>query len=123
MSSFTQPLILEALDSERNGQGEFLVYQEFSYDVGYLGSGETITVPAGFNTDLATIPWFARGFISLSGRLAKPALLHDWLLFTGDPRAHDVFDEAMVVANVGLVKRKLLSVAVRFWQILKRIIV
>lgn len=57
MSSFTAPLILEALASERDGQGEFRVHAPFSYDIGFLGSGETITVPAGYDTDLCSLPW------------------------------------------------------------------
>ncbi len=113
MSSFTAPLILEALASERGGRGEFRVHQPFSYDVGFLGSGDTITVPAGFDTDLASIPWYARAFIPISGRMAKPALLHDWLLVNSDPRAHAIFDEALNVAGVGPVLRRIMVAAVK----------
>lgn len=115
MSSFTAPLVLEALASEREGRGEFRVYLPFSYDVGHLGSGDTITVPAGFTTDLCSVPWFARAFIPLAGRLAKPALLHDWLLVRGEARAHRVFDEALAVAGVRPLTRSLLVAAVALW--------
>lgn len=113
MSSFTEPLILEALSSTRQGRGEFLVHKPFRYEVGHLGSGDVIEVPAGYTTDLCSVPWFARAFIPLSGRIAKPALLHDWLLDQGDARAHDVFDEAMRVAGVRPFKRRLIGGAVR----------
>lgn len=119
MSSFTEPLILEALPSERGGRGEFAVYKPFTYEVGFLGSGDAITVPAGFVTDLASIPWFARPFIPISGRIAKPALLHDWLLVTNDPRAASVFAEAMVVAKVPKFKRTLMLWAVRIRAIFR----
>lgn len=113
MSSFTEPLILEALPTTREGRGEFLVHQPFHYDVGYLGSGDTITVPAGYNTDLCSVPWYARPFIPLAGKVAKPALIHDWLLELGQARAHDVFDEALKVAGVAPLTRKLLVSAVK----------
>lgn len=117
MSSFTAALILEALPEERNGRGLFRVYEPFSYDVGHLGSGETILVPKGFVTDLCSVPWFARWLVPLSGRLAKPALLHDWLLLRGDLRAHDVLEEAMKVAGVSPLMRLLVSTAVRlYWR-------
>lgn len=119
MSSFTAPLVLEALDSERLGQGEFAVYLPFSYDVGHLGSGDTVAVPRGFVTDLASIPWFARSFISISGRVAKPALLHDYLLTEGDLRADDVFAEALVVAGVPAHHRALLVGSVRLWSLVR----
>lgn len=113
MSSFTEPLILEALATLRQGRGEFRLYQAFSYDIGHLGSGNTVTVPAGYNTDLCSIPFYARAFIPLAGPLAKPALLHDWLIDHRDPRAADVFDEALVVAGVKHPLRWILVAAVR----------
>lgn len=115
MSSFTDPLILEALASERDGQGEFALYRPFAYDIGYLGSGQTVTVPAGYVTDLCTLPGLLRLFIPIAGRVAKPAILHDWLLTMGDPRAHDVFAEALGVAGVPPLQRRLMVAAVRFW--------
>jgi hypothetical protein len=121
VSSFTEPLILEALATTRQGRGEFLVHKPFRYEVGRLGSGDTITVPAGYNTDLCSVPWFARAFIPLAGKVAKPALLHDWLLDQGDARAHDVFEEAMKVAGVSPFKRLLLGKAVRLYAAAKRL--
>lgn len=114
MSSFTAPLILEALPLENRGRGVFSLYEPFSYEIGKLGSGEKVTVPAGFLTDLASIPALARPFIPLAGRLAKPAIIHDFLLTSGDPRAHDVFDEALKVAGVSNLTRWVVVGAVRF---------
>lgn len=118
MSSFTAPLILEVLSSTRAGRGEFLVHTAFTYEIGHLGSGDAVTVPVGYNTDLASAPWFARPFVPIAGKLAKPALLHDWLLDNGDPRAHDVFHEALGVMGVTGWKRWALvaSVRARAWR-------
>lgn len=115
MSSFTAPLILVAEPEERGGRGIFRVYRAFAYHVGYLGSGDIIVVPAGFRTDLCSVPWFARAFVPIAGRIAKPALLHDWLLERGDARAHDVFEEAMCVAGISRAMRVMIGLAVRLW--------
>lgn len=128
MSSFTDPLKVEVLDRERGGRGLFRVLEPFTYEVGHLGSGEKITVQAGYVTDFASVP---RGiamiavvvaigaatlgytiasvvaglvaiFIMLtpiSGRSAKAAVLHDWLMRYRDLRATQVFNEALKVAG------------------------
>jgi hypothetical protein len=59
VSSFTDDLLVKVLAEERNGLGLFEVAEPFAFDIGFLGSGETITVPIGFRTDFASIPWFA----------------------------------------------------------------
>lgn len=120
MSSFTAPLVVTVLPEELRGLGLFALYLPFSYDVGFEGSGETIVVPAGFRTDFASIPWFARAFIPICGRIAKPAMLHDWLLSRGDPRAHAVFDEALEVAGVSPLLRWSMVTAVTLWHRLFR---
>jgi hypothetical protein len=122
MSSFTAPLILESVDAEHRGRGLFLVHVAFSYDIGFKGSRDTVTVPKGFDTDLASIPWFARPFIPLSGRVAKPALVHDYLLRIGDKRAHSVFDEALKVAGVRDTTRWAMVSAVRLNSWFKRLL-
>ena len=40
---------------------------------------EPITVPAGFVTDLASLPWFTNGLFKKLGRHQRAAVLHDWL--------------------------------------------
>lgn len=119
MSSFTEPLILEALNTHRGGRGEFCVHVPFSYEVGHLGSGDLITVPKGYVTDLVSVPWFARPFIPLSGRLAKPALLHDWLFEQKDKRASSIFLEAMLVNEVPVGIAYFLFYFVAFWWYVK----
>jgi len=54
------------------------------YDVGAEGSGERITVPAGFRTDLGSIPQAAWSFgFSPSDRGSNAYVLHDFLYATG----------------------------------------
>lgn len=121
MSSFTEPLILEAMPEERSGRGLFQVYQSFWYEIGHVGSNDWVMVPRGYVTDLCSIPAFARPFFPLAGRVAKPALLHDWLLDQGDARAAAVFDEALAVAGVAPRRRKILVAAVKLWASYKEL--
>ena len=45
-----------------------------------------VTVPAGFKTDLASIPRLFRSLIPQVGRWNRPAVVHDWLYEDGVPR-------------------------------------
>jgi len=38
-----------------------------------------VQVPAGFVSDLASLPWFVRPLLSKLGRHQRGAILHDWL--------------------------------------------
>jgi hypothetical protein len=118
VSSFTDDLLVKVLAEERNGLGLFEVAEPFAFDIGFLGSGETIIVPAGFRTDFASIPWFARWLFPTSGKVAKAALLHDYMLLLNDPRAADAFEEALAVAGVGQPRRWIMVTAVRLWSLL-----
>ena len=65
--------------------------------------GEIINVPAGFVTDLATIPKFLHMIIGPAGPYSKSAVLHDYLLHEDNKKAsmiHDLFFEAMVLDGV-----------------------
>lgn len=42
-------------------------------------TGELITVPAGFVTDFASVPWYAQSVISVLGKHSVPAVVHDFL--------------------------------------------
>lgn len=88
-----------------------------AYQVGYLGSGWTIEAPAGFCTDLASIPAFilrTNWGERLAAEIARSAIVHDrmrmgqWPKLLGDY----VFFEAMSVDGVALHKRLLCFAAV-----------
>jgi hypothetical protein len=40
---------------------------------------DSLVVPAGFSTDLASIPWAMRWLIPASGPWQRAAVVHDWL--------------------------------------------
>ncbi len=113
MSSFTDPLVLIHID------GNFWqTEREFSYHVGEEGSGDVITVPKSFTTDLASVPWPASMLIPKSGKFNQSAVLHDFLYsITGEitppynmkkrtrAEADGIFLEAMKVLGVNWFKR------------------
>lgn len=93
------------------------VVADYRYRSPALG---TITVPAGFETDLASVPWWARCWIAAAGDLAKPAVVHDWLYdartserWMSRTTADRAFREAMRVRGVSRFLRTVIYLAVR----------
>lgn len=118
MSSFTAPLRVEITQARRCGRTLADLLDRFSYEVGALGSGDVITVPAGYETDFISIPRLLWAFENPLGDAAKAAVLHDWLYTTAArsrAEADAIFLEAMGVLRVGFVKRHLLYLAVRLF--------
>lgn len=77
----------------------------------------TITVPAGFRTDFATVPRLPLAFLVAGDRAHASAAVHDWLLERGmapDVAAH-VFGEAMKAEGVPAWRRHLMYLAVRWF--------
>ena len=114
MSSFTTPLVVSPLPDGRRWR---LVFQ-FGYDVGYEGSGDRITVPAGFVTDFASTPPPIWTIIPPWGKYGKAAVIHDYLYQTHKrtrKQADDIFREAMVVLGVDPVRVFLMYWAVRLF--------
>lgn len=65
----------------------------------------TITVPAGFETDLASIPRGLWNVLPKVGPWDKAAVIHDWCYVTAPggmskQRADAILNEAMIVCNV-----------------------
>lgn len=100
-----------------------------------LQYGNTVlqaTIPEGFSTDLASVPWFAQRLFGLNPyepEIVLPALVHDWLTPTDEERADPnnqfgqrpiypqtiaagVFYELMKEQRVPLVKRRVYYTAV-----------
>lgn len=117
MSRFTDAT-WEGTGETQRGRPVVRLTSPLSYDVGFLGSGWAITAPAGFSTDLASIPrailrtaW-GRRFAAL---IARSAVVHDqmrtdrrWPKLLGDY----VFFEAMGVDRVPLIWRLVAALAV-----------
>jgi hypothetical protein len=92
----------------------FTLIAPLVYDSALLG--RTITVPAWFVTDLASIPRWCWAIFPPVGKYDGAAVLHDWLYRAGGvtrAQADAVFQEAMGVLHVGRVVRWVLYRAVR----------
>ena len=114
MSSFTRAL-LEPTAATRAGRAVFRVAEPFTFEVGRLGSGFAITVPAGFESDLASVPWWALRLIDV-GALARSAVLHDYLrerLAFSKIEGDAIFLTAMAAESVKAWQRELVYAAVR----------
>ena len=80
-----------------------------------------ITVPAGFSTDLASIPQFLQNLIPKEGRYNRPAVVHDYLygsqVFKGRmitrKQADQVLLEAMRAAGVDWDRAQVIYLGVR----------
>jgi hypothetical protein len=88
---FLSPLRLEVV-----GKHHWKLLEDFSAVV-INGHAETITVPAGFVCDLASVPRFPGMYMLFGGRARRSAVLHDWLYSRRRDRdfADAVFYEAM----------------------------
>lgn len=81
-----------------------------------LAPGREITVPAGFLTDLASVPGIARGIVAPDGPWAESAILHDWLLHTREisrAQADGIFRRALASQGVTAWRRWTMWGAVR----------
>lgn len=101
------------------------------YCVGRADSDEMVTAPAGFETDLASVPWGLWNLVPPWGSHARPAIFHDFLyrtrgggMFDGQrwitraapytrAEADAIFLEAMEVVGVTWWRRWLMYAAVR----------
>lgn len=112
MSSFTTPIRVEALDDGYHWK----LLEAFVYDIGELGGADNIVVPAGFVTDMGSVPHFLWGIIDPWGKASKAFLIHDFLYETR-LRSRLVSDaillEGMEVLGVNWLKRKLIYNGVR----------
>ncbi len=125
MSAFTSHLAVEPVMLADGKTWAYCLTEPLTWELGYQGSTLYVTVPAGFVTDLASIP---RIFWSLlngyAPETAKAAALHDWLRPTPEDivaqvrPAWDVqsaageFYHALKAGSVPVWRRKVLYLAV-----------
>lgn len=128
-SPFRKPIILMPLAValgedgwlwEKNDEKSWILLTEgFGFDVGHLGSEDTINVPFQFVTDLASIPKPFLMFISPHGLHAGAAILHDFLYRSPDQRwrgrsqADRIFHQAMIVSDVPFWRAHIVFLSVR----------
>lgn len=115
----------------RDGRQCVRLLEQLEYRVGAADSHELITVPAGFKTDFASIPFGFRNLFPPLSLYARPAIVHDFLYATKGTgayrlrrwinRAQDytrkeadkIFKEAMTVVGVPAWQREAMYRAVR----------
>ncbi|HDN7458618.1 TPA: DUF1353 domain-containing protein [Salmonella enterica subsp. enterica serovar Eastbourne] len=112
MSRFTTPAILEML-----GHYRWRVYEPFEF---YLSddNSDVISVPAGFVTDLATVPRIFWTLMPPDGKYAKAAIIHDYLYdkaLRTKQQADLIFLDGMTVLGVPKWKRAIMYQAVRLF--------
>jgi hypothetical protein len=78
---------------------------------------EVIRVPRGFETDFASIPYIAAGFIDPMGDNMEAAVIHDYLYAVGEPgqreKADTILLDALEQHHVDPIRRKMMYEAVR----------
>jgi hypothetical protein len=108
MGTFTTPLFLEYGDGH-----DWKVTHAFPYE---HDDGRVFTVPAGFETDFASVPRFFWRIFPPHGRYGKAAVLHDFLYRTGAVARRDadhIFFDAMHELGVRFFTRWTIWSAVR----------
>ncbi|EIK6739552.1 DUF1353 domain-containing protein [Salmonella enterica subsp. enterica serovar Aqua] len=112
MSRFTTPAILEML-----GHFNWRVYEPFAF---YLSddNSDVISVPAGFVTDLASVPRIFWTLLPPDGQYAKAAIIHDYLYDNAlrtKKEADKIFLDGMTVLGVPRWKRVIMYQAVKLF--------
>ncbi|HEU5358922.1 MAG TPA: DUF1353 domain-containing protein [Gemmatimonadales bacterium] len=95
-----------------------VVMRDFGYEVSVEGSGDTIDVAIGFQTDFASVPRPLWWLFPCWGKYGNAAVVHDWLYWTQTrpkPAADRIFLEAMTVLGVGGFTRYSLYYAVHWF--------
>lgn len=118
MIGFSDNLTLKCLPSAEN-DFRFEVYEKpFEY---YTKDDEIISVPVGFRTDFASVPWFFRRIIPATGRYNEATVIHDYLCYLSNRleynrrKADRVFYEAMSDLKVGKLKSLIIYFGVRLY--------
>ncbi|ECG1115158.1 TPA: DUF1353 domain-containing protein [Salmonella enterica subsp. houtenae serovar O:57:z4,z32:-] len=112
MRRFTARAIPEML-----GHYRWRVYEPFEF---YLSddNSDVISVPAGFVTDLATVPRIFWTLMPPDGKYAKAAIIHDWMYDNAlrtKKEADLIFLDGMKVLGVPRWKRTIMYQAVRLF--------
>ncbi|OHC11108.1 MAG: hypothetical protein A2002_02210 [Pseudomonadales bacterium GWC1_66_9] len=101
------------LDLRAHLPGEWVLLAPLIY---VSADGRSITVPAGFITDLASIPALLRPVFDPADSSRQSAVLHDWLYCaqtTTRAQADALFLEALEQCGVGFVRRWTMYCGVR----------
>lgn len=118
MAAFYSELSIRIVDDSANGgSGRWVLTEPLSYYGDHFGH---VVVPAGFETDLASVPRVA--YYGLFGNVAhKAAVVHDWLIQECATRlaADQEFLAAMRASGVPAWRRWPMYAAVRLYSLLR----
>ena len=129
MSSFLSQLVVTPMPDGR----KWKLFLPFTYHIGSRYSDNSISVPIGFVTDFASVPWPLWAWLPSWGKYGKAAVLHDWM-YSGkvfrtelDPpyyyfhgtrkEADDIFNEAMLVGGTKKWRAEIMYYFVRIFGI------
>ncbi len=114
MSSFTSELVISPLSDGR----KWKLVLPFKYHIGYRYNKNVISVPRGFVTDFASVPWVLWTFLPSWGKYGKAAIIHDYIYQSHvrtRKEADEIFYEAMLVSGTPERKAKIMFWGVRLW--------
>jgi hypothetical protein len=92
----------------------WMLTKDFTYQIN--GSDEQIIVPAGFVTDLASIPDAFKGIFDKSGRYSPAGIIHDylyWEQWCSQNQADRVLKQVLLDTGVGRPTAKSIKAAVK----------
>lgn len=93
----------------------FMLVDDLRYQI--IRTGEVITVPAGFVTDFASVPWYGRWRISVLGKHSIPAIVHDYLYWEqrcSREEADKILREAMIEYQSSSTDQRIVYYAVKY---------
>jgi len=111
VSAFTGSGAVYPFKAANTGCWTWVLAEPLTWEVRWPDRTWTITVPALFETDLGSIPWWCRSlFNPADPQASKAYILHDWILKTWGPEeqffAAGELRKALRALNVAEWKRK-----------------
>ena len=109
------PFDTDLVVKENTDTGTWILQKDLIYEARW----ETFTVPAGFDTNFASVPRALWWLVPRYGRHTKAAVVHDWLWHEAREGRFDkadadgIFRRAMRELRVGFVRRWMMWAAVR----------
>lgn len=113
MGAFT-PLKIELTGSFRRGRPEYHLLEPLTY---YDDEAGSVTVPAGYVTDLASVPRFALWFLPSNGRYARAAVIHDWLYEKGGDHSDRLLADTLFLRAMKTLKVKSWRCFLLYWSV------
>ncbi len=121
MSAFTEATFSPTGES-REGRRLYRIEEGFRFDIGYEGSGLSVSVPAGFVSDGPSVPvWLSR--LLPVRKMVKACAVHDMLredLRFSKLEGDAIFLTAMAAEGTPFLMRELAFLAVRINNSRKR---